>query len=69
MHFADNLGNFIARRGLYCVWVPAIEGQSTPLVARWIDSEVKTSDQPENETSSSQKKARRRCPGTNSQAA
>jgi len=40
-----SLENFTTRRSVYCAWVPACEGQPTPLVARWIDPEAETQEQ------------------------
>jgi len=47
------VGNFesiTTRRGLYCVWAPAVEGESTPLVARWIDPNAARENNSQEET-------------------
>jgi hypothetical protein len=64
----EQLKDLTTRRGLYRIWVPAAEGQSPPLIARWIDSEVK-GDEHEEQTSFGEKEERTRCSGTNLQAA
>jgi len=37
--FIENFEKQTRGRSLYCIWVPAREGEPTPLVARWIDPE------------------------------
>ena len=64
----NNLEN-ARHSGLYRIWVPAVEGQPTPLVARWIDSEANKDDQREKQNSSGEEGARTRCSGTNLRAA
>jgi len=36
-NFFEQLNNFMAPRGLYCVWVRADDSEGAPLLARWID--------------------------------
>ena len=67
--FANNLENRNTHNGLYRVWVPAIEGRPTPLVARWIVSEAKKDDQHQKQNSSYKKEPRTRCSDTNLRAA
>jgi hypothetical protein len=37
----NNFESFGARRGLYCVWIRAHEGQHAPLVSIWIDPQMR----------------------------
>jgi hypothetical protein len=60
---------FSNHTGLFRVWERVTEGGRTVLVARWIDAEAKASSERETETSSTERKARKRCPGINSRAA
>jgi hypothetical protein len=50
----NNLENVTHGR-LYCIWVPAVEGRPTPLVARWIDSEANKDDQRSRQNSSGER--------------
>ena len=47
--FVNNLENLTARRGLHCVWVPAQEGKSIPLVARWVETKGEVSSRQEHQ--------------------
>jgi hypothetical protein len=60
------VGNFesiSARRGLYRVWLRAVEGEPTPLVARWIDPNARTNgnETREEATALADVEAMRRC--------
>jgi hypothetical protein len=39
----DNSQKLTTRRGLYCIWELAREGERTSLVARWIDPDASVS--------------------------
>jgi cytochrome oxidase assembly protein ShyY1 len=65
----SNFNGFTDHTGLFRVWRPVVEGGRTVLVARWIPGEAKASNEREAEASSSERKARRRCSGTNLRAA
>jgi hypothetical protein len=61
--FTDNFENLTARRettrrGVYRVWVRAPEGESTPLVARWIDPEAETREREPREANENKDAAR-----------
>lgn len=58
MRITNNLENLTASRGLYCIWVPAHEGEPTPLVARWIDPQVEASQTHEDEDRCAKEEAR-----------
>jgi hypothetical protein len=65
MLFIENLGSLIARRSLYCIWVPAREGETTPLVARWIDPQAEGPERHEDDDSCSKEDARETWLGMN----
>lgn len=64
-HF-ENLGT---RSKLRCVWGPAHEGESTPLVARWLERKEEAAERHENEAAFVGKEEREPWPGTHLQAA
>ena len=63
MLFINNLESLTARRGLYCIWVPAREGETTRLVARWIQREAEAPEVHEDEDSCAEEEARETCLG------
>lgn len=67
--FTNNLDNLTARRGLYCIWVPAREGELTPLVARWIDPEAEAPEMHEDDDSCAAEEARQTWLGMSSRVA
>jgi hypothetical protein len=40
--FAVQNKNSVSRRGLYCVWIRAHEGENAPLISMWIDPSMST---------------------------
>lgn len=65
MLFIDNPGNLTARRGLYCIWVPTREGETTHLAARGIDRQAEAPEVHEDEDSCGKEEARETCLGMN----
>lgn len=67
--YTNNRESLTARRGLYCIWVPAREGEATPLVARWIDPQAETSETHETGDSCAKEEARQTWFGASLRAA
>lgn len=55
----DKSEKLTTRRGLYCIWEPAREGEPTPLVARWINPNAVVSESDEDTHSNSEEEPRR----------
>ena len=69
MRITQSLENLTASRSLYCVWVPAREGEPTSLVARWIDPRVENSKMREDDDRCAKNEARQTWLGMSSRAA
>lgn len=69
MLFINNFENLTTRRGLYCIWGPAGEGETTRLVARWIDPQAEAPKAHEEECSCAKEEASETCLGMNLRSA
>jgi len=61
--FTNHLENLTAHGGLYCVWVPAQEGEAMPVVARWIETKDERCERHENEAVCAVQEERKPWPG------
>jgi hypothetical protein len=68
-NFTNNFQNLATRRGLRCVWVPAQEGKSMPLVASWVETREEAGDRQKNEALCGGVEPRERWPGMRLRAA
>jgi len=67
--FTKNQENLTSHRGLYCIWVPARDGEPTPLVARWVDPQAEAAKMHADEDSCAKEEARKTWSGMSTQAA
>ena len=65
--FADNSERLTTHRGLYCVWVRATETGDMPMMARWVDPQMKACEPHENEDSCGEEERGETCLGINLQ--
>lgn len=68
-NFTNRFENLATQRTLRCIWVPAHEGKSTPLVARWVETKEEAAERHEHDAVCAGEEGREPWPGMHLQAA